>query len=229
MEARGGQADDEVAEGRIPIAIVDDYPVMLEGLKSVLEQHGYHVVVSACNGEDYIRKSKSLRAELALVDLQMPGMDGWATIGWMRQHQPWVRVLAHTDDADAMGVMRAMRAGACGVLLKDRPCEELTGALSDIRERRFHLNALTERYLRMPNVVSRPSPPKPHEQLAALSARERELFDLAVSKPECTYDDFASRMNISIHTVETYRRSMMDKLGLKDRTDLVRFALRNGF
>lgn len=219
----------EQATERIPIAVMDDHPVTLKGMHHALDNGRYQIVVSACDGEDYIRKSKGHRVALALVDLRMPRMDGCATIAWMREQQPWVRALAYTFDDDPHAVMRAMRSGARGVVLKSAALPMLRRAMDDVHERGFHLNELTERYLRAPHAAEgKAPPPKPHELLKTLSPREHELFDWALKLPQRTYEEFALHKNLSLHTVETFRKSMMEKLGLKNRTELVRFALQHG-
>lgn len=219
---------DPGAGARVAVAVVDDHPAMRSGLRGLIEGERYAVVVSAHDGEDYIRQSTERPVRLALVDLCMPRMDGWATIAWIRAHQPGVLPMALSFDDRPDWVQRAMRAGARGMLCKSIGPAELHKALDDLHRSGFHHNALTERYILAPAAARGQAPPEGPALLQRLSPRERATFDLVLHDPPLTFAQIALRLGVSRNTVESYRKGIVHKLGLHTREDMLHFAARHG-
>jgi DNA-binding NarL/FixJ family response regulator len=232
---------------RIPVAVVDDHVMVRDGFRQGVESDGrYEVVIMAGNGEDYIRQSKAKRVVIALVDLYMPRMDGWATLAWIRDHQPEVRMAAISVDMGLEGRSRALKAGAGALLYKGVDRSELLLALDDLKERRFHYNDLMKEQVTgtRPTGLQTAAPSSAvlvgaaagHDvkmkegvkRLARLSPRELEVFRWRLHHPKLDYDQIGLRMGVERCTVESHGKGIRRKTGLKDREDIVLFTVEHG-
>lgn len=204
---------------KIRILLADDHAVLRAGLRALIHsQPGMEVVAEAADGLEAIRKAGETSPELALLDLTMPGLSGIAAIEQVRQASPGTRVVVLTvhDDAYARA---ALDAGAAGYVTKDMEGPELLAAIRAVaRGRTFVAHAL----------AAGPSGAAAAGERAAerLSERERQVLELVARGH--TNREVAERLALSIKTVETYRARLSDKLGLRTRAELVRFAAETG-
>lgn len=215
------------SEEPIPIAVVDSCEVVREGVAALLARHGgFSLVVSACDGEDYIRQSKGRGVQLALVEMHMPRMDGCTTIAWIRAHQPQTFPVAFTHERHPDAVRRAMRAGARGYVCKDLCSTELVAMLGTVVRSGLYYNELVQAYLLAPVAGAAPPRVAPADRLALLSEREREVFNLVVQG--LTFKRIALRLSVALSTVESHRKNIYTKLELKGRGAIVRYAATHG-
>ena len=216
-------------QARLRVAVIDSQWMTRKMLADlVAEWPQGELAMEAENGLDYEKQlPQAGTIDLALVDLLMPQRDGFETMAWIREHQPTVRLLAITFDTADDLVHRALQAGAHGVVGKNLSRSELFAALEALRTSGHYANELMMRQL---NHVPDPNSPlalrKRLEQ--ALAPRELEFGKHYVDERSPSRLDIAKTMDISPHTAESYRRSLMEKTGCKTRLALLKCFLRFG-
>ena len=212
-----------------PVALVDDHNLVRKGLVNLVNSMpGYRVVLEAANGRELTQLLGSGPDPLlAIIDLSMPIMDGFATIRWLSQNRPNIRAIALTFDGSEQAIIRALREGAKGFLLKDVEPEDLHRALDSVRD-----NGYVESDLQLRTVTThRAANEPPYERqrakvLSAISERERDFIVLACAPEEYTYDQIAERMGVKPSTVEAHRKNVFDRFGIRSKAGLVIFAYR---
>jgi len=203
---------------QIPIAIIDDHTLFRQGVAGLLKEFDeLSIVFEAGNGKEM--QEKLLHQELPeviLMDINMPVMDGCETTTWLKINFPEIRVLALSmyDDDDI--VLKMIKCGACGYVLKESRPSELLGAIKQVKEKGVFLNDLVSgKLMKSFN----------HPQDISLSKKELEFIILCCS--ELTYKEIADKMCVSPRTVDNYRESLFQKLNLKSRTGLVLYAIKH--
>ena len=209
----------------IKVLIADDQEIVCEGLKKILQSDpNLQVIGIAHNGQQAIELIEHQRPDLVLMDLQMPIMNGVQAILHLRKTDPSLPVLVLTTYTDDKWLFDAIRAGANGYLLKDRPRQELVDAIKGTVAGESYLDpAVTKRVL--DTVASVPEPPESIEDLD-LSQREQDILQLLVEG--LSNADIAQRLFLSEGTVRNYLSGLFTKLGVSDRTQAVVVALRRG-
>ena len=217
-------------EPRIPIALIDDHTLVRKGLVELIENlGGYHVALEAGNGREFINALPGAPpVALAIVDLNMPVMDGYETIAWIHDNRPDIRPLALTFDGTEQAVMKAVRSGSRGFILKDIEPSELKTALDHIMASGYYHSDLVHG-----NLLESWNKRNDHDRLQAqimeqVSSREMEFIKLVCSEDEFTYDQIGERMGVTRRTVDGYRETLFMKLGIKSKVGLVLFAIRWG-
>lgn len=201
---------------KIQLMIVDDHPVVRDGLRGMLEnQPDFEVIGEASDGEAAVRMAESLNPEIVLMDLRMPVMDGVTALREIKAHNSKIQVLVLTTyDSDA-DILPAIEAGASGYLLKDSTREELFAAIrAAARGEAVLAPAVAAR------LVGRMRAPAEEK----LSSRELEVLQ-AVAEGDSN-SEIASRLHISQATVKSHLINIFGKLGVSDRTAAVTVALR---
>jgi DNA-binding NarL/FixJ family response regulator len=208
------------------IAIVDDHSLFRKGLSALINYFpGYKVLFEAANGIELIRTIQAERLpDIVLLDISMPEMDGYATAEWLRVHHPSVKVLAlSTMDAD-VAIIKMIKHGARGYVLKDADPEELKRAFDEVLSLGYFFNeVLTRKVMLSVHALVGDSEIR---TFVKLSDREIEFLKQACS--EKSYTEIADEMCVSPRTVEGYRNALCDKLNLKTRTGLAIYAIKNG-
>jgi two-component system response regulator NreC len=208
-----------------PITIVlgDDHNIVLKGLRALLEpQPGFSIVGEATDGLKAAALTERLKPDILVVDLMMPGLSGFDVTRRVVKRVPKTRVIMLSMYSSEPHVVEALRSGAMGYVLKDASPEELANAIREVAAGRRYLgapytNELIDTYLKRPGGVD------PYE---TLTPREREVLHLVAEG--FTSGEIAGRLFISPRTAESHRANLMRKLGLRSRTDLVRFAFQRG-
>jgi DNA-binding NarL/FixJ family response regulator len=211
----------------IRVIICDDQTVVREGLAAILSTDpGIEVVGLASNGREALDLLQETQADVVLMDLKMPVMNGVQTTQHLRRLHPEVNVLILTTYADDQWVLDAVRAGAAGYLLKDTRRDELIGAIKGTAEGKTYLDPAVAGKLTQ-RVASGPCPPEPTEPpLDSFTEREREVLSLLAqghSNPE-----IADRLHLAKGTVRNYVSAILQKLGVSDRTQAAVVAVRRG-
>ncbi|MGJ7031354.1 response regulator [Niabella hirudinis] len=210
----------------VSIAIVDDHAMLRKGLSNILgEEDDFSVVLEADNGRQFIEAiaHKNLQPEVVLLDVHMPEMDGYETALWIEQHLPLAKVLVLSMNDDEEMVIKMLRCGAKGYILKDADPPELFRAIRDISADGYHLSKLVTGKLLFTMNRSKDEPGNPIK----LSAREKEFLGLCCS--DLTYKEIADRMFVSARTIDGYRDSLFEKLEQKSRVGLVLYAIRHNY
>jgi two-component system, NarL family, invasion response regulator UvrY len=209
------------------IALADDHVLLRNGLANLLREFDYDVLFEADNGEDFIKKIKSYGVpDLVLMDINMPVMDGYDTTSWLKKNLPQVKVLALSMYDDENAILRMLKSGAKGYILKDADPSELKSALSAILTKGFyHSELVTGKLIHTINNLDNPEGSSVKD-LFGLNDKEIEFIKLTCT--ELTYKEIAEKMFLSPRTIDGYRDNIFEKLGLKSRVGLVLFAIKNG-
>lgn len=208
------------------IVLVDDHEVVRAGLRALMDASpGVRVVGEASNGEDAIEQARRLRPDVLVMDMSMPGVDGAAAAERISRELPEVRVLALTAYDDQVSVMRMLQSGAVGYVLKRASPGELVNAIRTVASGSAYVDPLLAgSLLRGP---SGPAGDDRSELTQPLSDREAEVAR-RIAWGE-SHKVIATSLGISTKTVETYKARVSDKLGLRSRAELVRYAIQQGW
>jgi DNA-binding NarL/FixJ family response regulator len=203
---------------KILIAIVDDHTLFRDGVASLMgEFEELQVVFEAENGEHMQQMlAKHPLPQVILMDINMPVMDGYLATKWIKDHHPQIRVLALSMFEDDKAVIRMIKSGAGGYVLKESKPRELLEAIKIINNKGVYINELVSGKL-IRTIAEDGSPD--------LSRKEFEFLRLCCS--ELTYKEIADKMFVSPRTVDNYRESLFQKLSVKTRTGLVLYAIQN--
>jgi DNA-binding NarL/FixJ family response regulator len=203
----------------LSILLVDDHPVVRQGLRQILSEEFKDVVIAeAGDGMEAIAQAQRRAWDIVILDIGIPGMSGLEVLKEMREIRPRMRVLVLTMYPEEQYANRFLRSGAAGYMTKDRARSELISGVRTV--------LAGERYI-SPHLThimgSAPSPERPHE---ALSERElKVMIGLAGGK---RLTDIAKEMSLSIKTVSTYKRRVLDKMHMKVNAELTRYAIEHG-
>src|ERR1700760_1041861 len=209
------------------VALVDDHVLLRSGLASLISGFGeYEVLFEACNGKDLIRQLRqSRRPDVVLLDINMPEMDGYETACWLKRNYPEIRVLALSMYDTDSAIVRMLKNGAKGYILKDIDPAELKLALESVIEKGFYYpDLVTGKLIHTISHIDEPE----HRVHHLLTLNERELEFMKLVCTEWTYKEIADRMYLSPRTIDGYRDALFEKLNVRTRVGLAMFAVRNG-
>jgi DNA-binding NarL/FixJ family response regulator len=208
------------------IAIVDDHTMFRKGLCSLINIFpGYTVTLDAANGNDLIRQlDPAALPDILLLDIAMPGMDGFSLAAWLKDHYPEIRILALSTMESELTIIRMIKAGARGYLLKDAEPAELRRAFDDVIDLGYYLNELVSRKLLQETALQGD---ESGAENGGLRLTDRELSFLRLACSEKTYYEIAKEMFVSERTVDGYRDSLFRKLKVSSRVGLVLYAIKN--
>ena len=209
------------------IAIVDDHAMFRKGLVSLVNLFpGYQVQLEAANGQDLITQLKPDRIpNILLLDIVMPEMDGYATARWVRANYPEIRILALSTMEGENAIIKMIRNGARGYVLKDAEPVELKSALDDVISLGYFFNELMTRTV-LQNVHQLDPAADDAGVFSKLTANELIFLKLACS--EKTYFEIAKEMILSERTIDGYRDSIFKKLNVTTRVGMALYAVKNG-
>ncbi|MCF6406605.1 response regulator transcription factor [Chitinophaga filiformis] len=208
------------------IAIVDDHTMFRKGLSILINLFpAYEVLFEAANGKELIdRIDPEHLPDIVLLDVNMPDMDGYASAEWLRTNHPDIKVLAlSTMDAET-AIIKMIRHGAKGYILKDAEPAELKQAFDEVFTLGYYYNDLVTRKV-MQSITHLVDEHSPLNAIVKLSDREMEFMRLACS--EKSYQVIAREMFVSERTVDGYREALFKKLNVSTRVGLVLYAVKN--
>ncbi|MCA6363429.1 MAG: response regulator transcription factor [Bacteroidetes bacterium] len=206
------------------VVIVDDHKLFSSALAELVGRFDrYEVLYQVHSGRDLLDRFSSPRniPDVVLLDINMPGMDGFETAARLREKYEDVKVLAVSMHNDEESVVRMIRAGARGYVLKDAQPDELRIALDTLCERGVYYSEMVTSHL--VNAITHDRTPEALAKEKGLTPRELEFLKYACS--ELTYKEIADRMNLSIRTVDGHREALFDKLDVRSRVGLVLYAI----
>jgi two-component system, NarL family, invasion response regulator UvrY len=211
----------------ITIALADDHVLLRNGLANLLQDLDFEVVFQADNGKQFIEKLKThMLPQVVLMDINMPVMDGYDTTLWLKKNHPDVKVLALSMYNDENAIIRMLKSGAKGYLLKDSSPLELKAAIQSLATKGFYYSELVTGTLI--HTINHMDDPESAVIKDVLGLNERELEMLKLICTELTFKEIAEKMQISPRTVDGYRDILLEKLQCKSRIGLVIFAIKNG-
>ncbi len=209
----------------VTIVLADDHHVVRQGLRALFaSQRDFAVTGEAADGREVAAVVERLRPHVLVLDLMMPGLNGLEVIRQVRRRTPGTRIIVLSMHANEAYVVEALRNGASAYVLKSANSGEVVKAVREAMAGRRHLSPpLSERAVRAYAEKTRDGSLDLYD---TLTAREREVLQLAAEghgNPE-----IADRLSISVRTAETHRANLLRKLGLRNQTELIRYALRRG-
>lgn len=210
----------------IHIAVVDDHTMFRKGICALINMFpDTKVLFDAANGKDFISQLKPPHnPDIVLLDISMPEMDGYATADWIRINLPKTYVLAlSTMDSD-QAILKMIRHGARGYILKDAEPSELKLAFREVMEKGYFYNDVVTKKV-LSSMHAMVSEKNDTQTFVNITPRELEFLKLACS--EKTYQDISKDMNLSERTVDGYRESLFKKLNVTTRVGLVLYAVKN--
>lgn len=208
------------------VVLADDHAVVREGLKALVNaQPDMRVVGEAADGEAAWRVAKELLPDVLVIDLSMPVLGGAEATARVRRDCPSVKVLALTVHEEQLYLTQLLRAGASGYVLKRAAPMELVRAVRSVASGGTYVDpSLTETLVAGYLDAGRAADPPEHD---ALSDREREVL-VRIARG-FSNKEIAAELSLSVKTVETYKARMAEKIGLRTRVDIVRYAARRGW
>jgi DNA-binding NarL/FixJ family response regulator len=210
----------------IKILIADDHAVLRSGLRLLLNaQPDFEVVGEASTGEETVERAMSLQPDVLLLDIAMPDLNGLEAARRIRQQAPDLRIIVLTMYDDEAYLRQFLEMGAAGYVLKKAADTELAAAIRAVhRGESFVYPSLMGRLI--DSYLKQPSLPTTTEDNDGLSPREVDVLRLVALG--YTNQQIADELCIGVSTVETHRTRIMEKLGLRGRAQLVRYALARG-
>ncbi len=210
-------------KNKIKILIVDDHPVVRKGLQSCLAgKVNLKVVGEAANGTEAVRMVKELGPDIVLMDISMPEMDGLAVTEALRKVASQAKVLILSMQSNRDAVLRIIKAGARGYVLKDAQADELVRAIETVHAGEAYFSGPIAQ-IALNQYVSDADDTKP---VAKLSERERQV--LALIAEGKSNKEIATHLGIGVRTIETHRERIMRKLSVHSVAGLTKFAIANG-
>lgn len=214
-----------MTEAPIRVLVADDHAIVRTGIRHVLESEpGFVVVAEASTGAEALELTASLRPDVAVLDISMPGSSGIRVAGELRARVPETQVLIVSMHDNTEYVLESIRAGAHGYLLKDTAATELRGAIRAVRRGESYFSPPIAG--RLSAVVRGDAAAAPARGLAQLTARERQVLT-GIAQGH-TNREIAALLGISPRTVESHRENLMKKLGVRTVAGLTRLALEAG-
>src|SRR5919108_3643804 len=211
---------------KLRIFLADDHAVVREGLKSLVNaQPDMEVIGEAADGRTAWEQAKACQPDIVVMDLSMPQLNGAQATERLKQACPQVKVLALTVHEDKGYVHQLLQAGASGYVLKLAATEELIHAIRIVAAGGVYLDPTVARTI-VANYMHKPSLGEA-VQRSQLSERETEVLCLIAKG--YSNKEIAAQLDLSVKTVETYKARLMEKLELRGRVDIVRYALRQGW
>ena len=208
------------------LVLIDDHSLLRNGLASLVKDLGHSVLFEADNGKDFIEKLKSKSLpDVVLLDINMPEMDGYATAQWIKTNYPEIKVLALSMYDNENAIIRMLKCGARGYILKDCDPGELKAAINALVDKGYYYSDLVSgKLIHAINKIDDEGGQL--KNLIQLNDRETDFLKYACT--EMTYKEIADKMFVSPRTVDGYRDALFEKLQVKTRVGLVLYAIRNG-
>lgn len=206
----------------IRIVLADDHAIVREGLKRLAaDVPDFEVAGEAADGTEVMRVVREVDFDVLVLDLSMPGRSGMELIKLVKAEKPRLRILVLSMHQEMQYAVRAIKSGASGYLTKESASAQLQQAIRKIAAGGAYISSEVAEQLALGAMPG--SEGLPHE---SLSDREFEVFRMLVAGDAVS--DIAARLNLSVKTVSTHKANLMQKLGLSNPTELVRYALKHG-
>ena len=206
----------------IKIVIADDHSIVREGLKRIVSSiDDMEVAGEAGNGTEVMQRVRELAFDVLVLDLSMPGRSGMELIKLVRSEKPQLRILVLSMHQELQYAIRAIKNGASGYLTKESAPDQLEQAIRKVASGGAFISAEVAEQLALGAMPG--SQAVPHE---SLSNREFEVLQMLVAGVSLT--DIGTKLNLSVKTVSTHKTNLMQKMGLQNQNELIRYAIKHG-
>ena len=215
----------------IKVALVDDHQLMIDGIRLLLKDYvDIEITVTAGNGKEFIQTLKNQEVDIVMLDINMPEMDGVETIKVLKKEFPTINTLILSTLDDTKLVKTMLKLGAMGYVLKNTNGDELKRAIDTVHNGDYYFTpAIQGKLLALPQQKKEKKERKNYTREghhAALTKREKEILKLIAE--EYTGPEMSAHLHISLNTVETHRKNLVAKLGVKGSIGLVKYAIKHG-
>jgi DNA-binding NarL/FixJ family response regulator len=210
----------------IRILLADDHVLFRAGTRRILEeQSGFEVIAEAASGIEAVSLAHDLNPDVAIVDIGMKGLNGIEAASQILSRCPSTAVLILSMYGDERYIHGAVRAGARGYLLKDSLEQGLIEAVRCVHSGHVFFSPAVAAILRKPRFLD-PGKPSPDDPYDSLTERQRHIYQMLAEGNSSK--EVAAQLGLSVHTVETHRTRIMEKMGLHGIAELVLSAVRRG-
>jgi two-component system, NarL family, response regulator NreC len=206
------------------IIITDDHRLIREGLRSLLESQGFEIVGEAEDGRSAVKLAKKLDPDAVIIDISMPGLNGIEATRQIHQEAPQVKVIVLSMRSDRRAVLAAFAAGASGYLLKEAAFEEMVVAIKVALKGQTYLSPAIAHVVVRNSIEYWSASAEPMGR--GISSREREILQLVAEGRSSK--EMAESLYVSVKTIETHRKQIMNKLNLHSIAELTKYAVREG-
>ena len=211
----------------VKVLLVDDHVVMRQALRMLLEaQNELDVVADVENGRQAVQAVERLQPDVVLMDVVMPGLNGLEATRQIRRIAPSTRVVMLSGFVDEDQLLDALRAGASGYIIKKSDISELVLAIQTVHRGNSYFSSALSEGFDLAEVLYQSKRPDQRTGADSLTPREREVLQLIAEGH--TNQGIANELYISVKTVEAHKSHIMSKLHARNRTDLIRYAIRKG-
>ncbi len=220
----------ETQVSQVKLAVVDDHNLFRKGLIKLINlvdtQDRYTILFEAENGNDMKDKlNKKHMPDIILMDIDMPDMNGYEAVEWLRKYHPDVKILVVSMLDSEESILRMLQMGVKGYLSKDIEVADMSMALEAIANKGYYYSDLVSGVM-VQKIQKNSKDDRKQGNILELSENEREFIKLACT--ELTYQQIADKMSLSPKTIDGYRESLFHRFNLKSRVGLAMFAVKHG-
>lgn len=211
----------------IKVVLADDHAVVIEGMKAIIERKGQDIKVigEADNGREVLKIAKKINADVYILDISMPLLNGIEATERLIKLNPKNRIIIFSIYDDRHLVEKVLKCGAKGYILKENAADELIHAVREVYKGNFFLSPSISKYI-VQGFLGRKSNYKKKESIVKLTRKEREVLQLIAEG--FSSKEIAKQLFVSLCTVRAHRNNMMHKLDIHRQAGLVRYALKEG-
>lgn len=218
---------------RIKVGIADDHTLFRKGVIKLLDKERYELIFDVQDGQSVISelsKKDSILPDIVIMDIEMPNMNGYETVAWLRDKFPDIKILVVSMLDREETILKMLKLGVRGYLSKDMEPEDLHAALVSIYNRNYYYtdfitNKLIHAIQQNENAKHDPNYFLNHEAWDSLNSRQKEFVRHACT--EMIYDEIADKMCVSPKTIDGYRDVVFERFNVKSRVALILYAIRN--
>jgi DNA-binding NarL/FixJ family response regulator len=206
------------------VLLADDHPLFRDGVASLLSVKSYEVVGQAGNGAEAVRMANDLQPDLILMDIRMPGLNGLAATRLIKASNPEMRIVILTVSDEDADLFEAIKSGAAGYLQKSLDSEQFFTLLEAVM--RGEVGLTPNLATKMLKEFTRPEARQATEDVAELTPREHDVLELVAQGR--TNAEIAEKLGVSQNTVKFHMKNILGKLHVRNRAEVVAYALRSG-
>lgn len=211
----------------IEVILADDHPIVRDGIKAVIERtgKGIKVIGEASTGEEAVEMARAYPADVYILDISMPILNGIEVADRLMKMDPKSRVIILSMHDSKSFVEKALKTGAKGYLLKENATDEVVHAICEVYKGRVYLSPNISKYI-VQGFLGKRRSYKKEEKTVSLTRKEREVLQLIAEG--FSNKEIADRLKISLNTTHVHRNNIMQKLNIHKQAGLIRYALKEG-
>jgi DNA-binding NarL/FixJ family response regulator len=211
----------------IEVILADDHAVVRDGIKAIVERKGEGITIigEASNGKEVLELAKSTPADVYVLDIAMPLLNGIETTARLRKMDPQCKIIILSMLDDRTFVEKAFKYGANGYILKETASEEIVHAIREVSINKYFLSPKISKFV-VDGFLGKKYPEDQKKKQFDLTKREREILQLIAEG--FTNKEIAEHLDLAFNTVHVHRNNIMKKLNIHKQADLVRYALKEG-